>query len=161
MLATSSIFATQQVHGVNSFLRDPSDPQAYVVVTITQHQEEEGSQEEAVIFRCQKCTAELARIDYDASPPGSSTHNPGQWGGSHDDIVPLFASVWGAVEATDRYNEETTRTCSQCGHVNDELPEPVWGWQRWVDQARVANRARIAMGGAADDALAPREAVQS
>jgi hypothetical protein len=153
MLGTGSIFATQRIHGVNSFLRDPSDPEAFVLVTITQHQQEDDEQQEAIIFRCQKCSAELVRLEFDASPPGSRTHDPGQWGGEADDAVPMFATVWGSVEATTRYNDEAVRTCRSCGHVNPPHPEPLWGWQRWVEQSRTANRARRLMQAAAESAL--------
>ena len=35
-------YVTQQLHGVNSFLRDEKDPEAFAVMTITQHQSTSG-----------------------------------------------------------------------------------------------------------------------
>src|SRR4029450_1363566 len=70
MLQTGQVFVTQQLHGVNSFprhapvphqrhgansfLRHPADPEAFILMTITQHQAEDGDQSEAMLFRCQK-----------------------------------------------------------------------------------------------------------
>jgi len=161
MLNSGSIFATQRVHGVNSFLREPADPDAFVLVTITQHQEEDGAQDEAIIFRCRKCNAELVHFGFNASPPGSRTYDPAQWQGQQNDAIPMFATIWGGVEATEQYNQEQNRTCSACGHVNDEHPESVWGWKRWVDQSRVANRARRLMNEAVDESLGQREVAPS
>ena len=67
MLAPGQIFVTQQLHGVNSFLRDEKDPEAFAVMVITQHQSASGDQLEKLIARCVKCKAELVRIEYDAS----------------------------------------------------------------------------------------------
>jgi hypothetical protein len=114
-------------------------------------------QEEAIIFRCQKCSAELVRLDFDASAPGSAAHDPSQWGGSPDDPIPMFATVWGSAEAARIYNDESARTCRDCGHLNAEHPDPLWGWQRWVDQSRTANRAKRLMVAAAAAAKSARK----
>lgn len=153
MLGPGSLHPTAPVHGVNSFLKDPSDPEAFALISITQHQAEQGDQQESIIFRCSKCDAEVVRLDYDASAPCNNSYDPSQWGGSDEDTVPMFATVWGSAEATRRYNEESARTCRECGHVNAEHPEPLWGWQRFVDQTRAANEARRVMAVAADAPL--------
>ena len=145
MLQTGQIFANQQLHGVNSFLKDPTDPEAFAVVTVTQHQAEGDDQREAVIFRCQKCHEQLLRFEYDATPKGIEGHNPEQWGGTPDDEVGMFPTLWGGVEAVVKHNDLAVRTCSKCAHVNDEFPELKWGWKRWVDQSRTANRSKSAM----------------
>lgn len=152
MLASGQMFVTQKLHGVNSFLRDPQDPDAFLVISITQHQSEDGEQDEAVLFRCQKCHHELLRFEYDATPKGVDGYDPAQWGGSPDDEIGMFPSLWGSAEAARLLRDESVRTCDECGHVNPEHPEPKWGWQRWVDQSRVANRARAALDDAAAQA---------
>jgi hypothetical protein len=68
MLAPGQIFVTQQLHGVNSFLRDEKDPEAFAVMVITQHQSTSGDQREAVLARCKKCKAELVRHEYCLRP---------------------------------------------------------------------------------------------
>ncbi len=156
MLATGSVFATQQLHGVNSFLKDPADPDAFILITITQHQSEEGDQTEAVIFRCQKCSHELVRFGYDATPHDVAGHDASQWGGGPDDRVPMFATLWGSVSAAAEYNHEDVRTCSECGHLNPEFPTHLWGWQRWVTQWRTVNAARKALEATAAATLAGR-----
>ncbi|MDL4821804.1 hypothetical protein [Actinomadura opuntiae] len=149
MLATGQIYATQPLHGVNSFLRDPADPEAFALITITQHQAEEGDQNEAVIFRCMKCHQELLRFDYDATPQGAANHAPAAYGGSEDDHVAMFPTLWGGTEAAAAFDEERVRTCGKCGHVNDRYPIETWGWQRYVVQVRTANDSRRALDEAA------------
>lgn len=150
MLATGAVFATQQLHGVNSFLKDPKDPEAFIVITITQRQSESGDQREAIVFRCQKCSHELVNFKYNATPRDIAGHDPAQWGGHHDDAVSMFPTLWGSVTAADMYNAtEDSRTCAECGHVNPEFPEHLWGWRRWVTQQRSVNTAKLALVAAA------------
>ena len=156
MLQTGQIFANQKLHGVNSFLRDPKDADAFAVMVITQHQSDEGSQREAIIFRCRKCHEQLLRFDYDATPKGVDGHDPAQWGGTPDDEIPIFATLWGSAEASARFTDESVRTCGACGHVNPEHPEPKWGWQRWVAQARTAERSKATIRAAAAAMTAER-----
>src|SRR5438105_4162427 len=74
LLQTGQIYATQPLHGVNSFLKDPTNPDNFLVLTVTQHQRASGPQSEAVIFRCGKCHELLERYEYDAQPAPRSTH---------------------------------------------------------------------------------------
>lgn len=152
MLATGAVFATQPLHGVNSFLKDPTDPEAYVLITITQRQTEEGDQSEAVLFRCQKCSHELVHFKYNSTPRDVAGHDPSQWGGDHDDAVSMFPTLWGSAEAAEQYNaDEASRTCSECGHVNPEFPLHLWGWKRWLTQQRTVNAAKLALEAAAHE----------
>jgi hypothetical protein len=156
MLATGSVFATQQLHGVNSFLKEPYDPEAYILITITQRQTETGDQSEAILFRCQKCSHELVNFAYNATPRDIEGHDPEQWGGSRDDAVAMFPTLWGSQHATDQYNEsEAARTCAECGHVNAEFPDHLWGWRRWLAQQRSVNAAKIALAASAEAELHP------
>lgn len=149
MLATGQIYATQPLHGVNSFLRDPADPDAFALITITQHQAEEGDQNEAVIFRCSSCHHELLRFDYDATPAGAAHYDPTPYGGAEDDLLPMFPTLWGGTEAAAVFDDLQVRTCAECGHVNDPYPIETWGWQRYVAQLRTANDCRRALDTAA------------
>jgi len=152
MLQTGQIFVTQQLHGVNSFLRNAADPEAFILMTITQHQGEEGDQSEAILFRCHKCHETLLRHDYNATPKGIEGYDPTQWGGSLDDEVPMFATIWGADKAAVDYNNSSARTCPKCGHTNGEHPQDKWGWHRYVDQVNAAESAKQALRSAADAA---------
>lgn len=144
MLQSGQIFVTQQLHGVNSFLRDPADPTAFIVMTITQHQAEEGDQREAIIFRCRECNEELHRHDYNAAPKGADGFDPSQWGGTADDDVTPFVTLWGSDKAAVDYNDEVVRTCPKCHHVNPEHPHHKWGWNHYVSQVRAAESAKRA-----------------
>lgn len=153
MLQTGQIFVTQQLHGVNSFLRTPGNPEAYILMTITQHQNEDGDQGEAILFRCQKCHGQLLRFDYNATPKGVEGHDPTQWGGSPDDEVPMFVTIWGTNKAAEDYsNDESLRTCPKCGHLNAPHPMPKWGWQRYVEQVRTAELAKRSLRSVASSA---------
>ncbi|MGV0037087.1 hypothetical protein [Mycobacterium colombiense] len=145
MLQTGQVFVTQQLHGVNSFLRNSADPEAFIIMTITQHQAEEGDQGEAILFRCQKCSEELVRFDYNATPKGVEGHDPTQWDGSLDDEVQMFPTIWGSNRAAVMYDDESTRTCPKCQHVNPPHPHHKWGWNRYVAQVHTAESAKRAL----------------
>lgn len=149
MLQTGQIFVTQQLHGVNSFLRDSADPEAFILITVTQHQAEEEDQAEAILFRCQRCSEQLVRFDYNATPKGSAGHDPTQWDGHLDDEVQMFATIWGSDRAALEYEPEPARTCPNCGHVSPPHPHHKWGWNRYVAQVRTADSAKRALRAAA------------
>lgn len=160
MMATGSVLATQQLHGVNSFLKDATDPDAFIVVAITQRQTEDGDQSEAVLFRCQKCSHELVNFSYNSTPRDVPGHNPAQWGGTHEDAVAMFPTLWGSMTAAERYNaSEDTRTCAECGHLNPEFPLHRWGWRRWITQQRSVNAARAGLVDTARNELGDAPAV--
>jgi hypothetical protein len=162
MLATGTVFATQRVHGVNSFLKDAADPDAFVLITITQRQTEDGDQHEAILFRCQKCSHELVNFGYNATPRDVAGHDPSQWGGTDDDQVAMFPTLWGSTVAVDQYNgSEAARTCPECGHVNAEFPADLWGWRRWLTQQRSVNLARQALEAAAEQHITDLAATAS
>ena len=140
MLAAGQIFVTQQLHGVNSFLRDEKDPGAFAVMVITQHQSTSGDQREAILARCKKCKAELARIDYDATPHGLPGYDAGRYGGD-DDPIRQFATTYQSVAFIALRNSDEGRTCAQCGHVNDHFPTARWGWERQVYQTKAVSAA--------------------
>ncbi|MEU8798572.1 hypothetical protein [Spirillospora sp. NPDC048819] len=140
LLASGQIMATQNLHGVNSFLRDEKDPEAYAVIVVTQHQGESGDQREALVARCKKCKAELIRHEYDATPPGLPGYDGARHGGS-DDLVHQFATTLGSAEFADLRNTEAVRVCQACGHENVPFSRAEWGWARQVDQTRAVNAA--------------------
>jgi hypothetical protein len=150
MMQTGQVLVTQQLHGVNSFLRNPTNPDAFNVMTITQHQAEEGDQREAVLFRCRQCHELLHQLDYDATPKGVEGHDPTQFGGSADDERQPFTTIWGTLNASIGYSEDSVRTCGKCGHINGVHPIGKWGWQRYISQTRAAEKARRAIRSAAE-----------
>jgi hypothetical protein len=132
MMATGQVYATQPLHGVNSFLRSPEDPEAFLILTITQRQQEEREQKEAVIVRCQNCHAELVRLEFEAMSTSAST-------GDSDAIEP-FLTIIRTDEATVLL--EAQRTCAKCGTVAEAFPRETWGWQRYAAQIRTVNVGR-------------------
>jgi hypothetical protein len=158
MLQSGQIFVTQQLRGVNSFLRNTTNPEAFILMTITQHQGEDGDQREAILFRCQKCHEQLLRHDYNANPKGVEGHDPSQWGGSVDDEVPMFVTLWGTNKAAlDYSSDESVRTCPKCGHINAPHPMVKWGWDRYVGQVVAAESAKRALCSAAESATESTE----
>ena len=51
--------AQPNLHGVNSFLRDPESPDSFLLVTIVQRQSDTEAQTEKLIWRCMKCHEHL------------------------------------------------------------------------------------------------------
>jgi hypothetical protein len=140
MMAPGQIFVTQQLHGVNSFLRDEKDPEAFAVMVITQHQSSAGDQAEAILARCKKCKAELVRHSYDATPHGLPGYDAERHG-ADDDPIRQFATTYGSVKFLELRNSDEGRTCAECGHVNDRFPAERWGWERQVSQTQAASAA--------------------
>jgi hypothetical protein len=153
MLAPGQIFVTQQLHGVNSFLRDQKDPDAFAVMVITQHQSASGDQKEALIARCAKCKAELVRTEYDATPHGLPGYDAKRYG-TDEDPVRQFATLAGSADFITARNSDEGRTCAGCGHVNDRFPAERWGWERTVLQTRTVNAACHSLAEAASPAEA-------
>lgn len=151
-LQSGQILVGQEIHGVNSTLRDPADGGSFALTTITQRQPEDRAQNEAVIFRCTNCAEQLLRYEINSTAKGTEGHDPSQWGGSSDDEVDMFSTLGASAEAALKANEGLARTCSKCGHLNDEFPLKKWGWKRYADQVRQANSAYRAMHAAADAA---------
>lgn len=130
--------ALARLHGVNSFLKDPKDPNSYITVVVVQRQSAiDRDQNEAMIFRCEKCHEVLLRFEYDATPPEEPS------AGSEADRYPAFVTQQGSFAATEAFNaSESQRTCGKCGRVNPPFPLEAWGWGSWVRQNRLVNRAR-------------------
>ncbi len=150
LLQTGQIYATQPLHGVNSFLKDPTNPDNFLVLTVTQHQRPSGSQAEAVIFRCGKCHEILERYEYDAQPAAR--------GANPRNGLPLLATLQGSVDAAETLNEHAAnRHCPSCGHDNPPFPTERWGWQHYVQQTHTVNDARRALDAAAANALGSHE----
>ena len=146
MIPSGAIMATQPFHGVNSFLRTETDPNAYALVTITQRQSDEAGQREALTAKCQNCRKNLIVHEYDAGPFGAPDHDPERFGRA-DDVYRQFSTQVGGVEFVEMRNSEEGRTCKECGFVNAEFPTAPWGWDRLVNQTRVANAAYHSLQG--------------
>jgi hypothetical protein len=141
LLQTGQIFATQKLHGVNSFLKDPTNPDSFLVLTVTQRQSVGEPQQEAVILRCGKCTEQLVRFDYDAPPLPPRAER-----GEDADPYPAFTTVVRSWEAVVAYNaDEARRKCPQCGTANPPFPLERWGWADYSVQSRTVNAARRAL----------------
>jgi len=152
MLESGSIMATQKYHGVNSFLRDEKNPEAFVLVTVTQIQSTEAGQEEAMVAKCQKCKKEIVRHAYSAAPEGAPDFVPEQFGGRKDDVIRQFSTMVGSAEFAVIRNSDEGRTCKNCGHVSTPHNTDAWRWANMVAQTRVANAANRALAEAAEEA---------
>jgi hypothetical protein len=133
MIKTAQAYVTQRLHGVNSFLRSPEEPDAFLVLTVTQRQPEAAKQTEAVLFQCGNCHTELYRHDYSAAPPGGR------------DKLHGFITLTDSLAAVNGIADEDRRTCGKCGEVFEPFPLEAWGWQRWNDQLQTARASRRAL----------------
>src|SRR5277367_6593309 len=66
---TGMVMIGARTHGVNSFLKNQTDPASFAVISITQRQADAGEQREGYILRCTKCNDELIKIEADLTPP--------------------------------------------------------------------------------------------
>ncbi len=152
LLKTGQVMALGNLHGVNSFLKDPTNPDSFLVTTITQRQSTGAAQKEALIIRCRKCNEQVLRIEYDA-PPLASDAPPlacSPQSGETADAYPGFTTIAGSLRMAETYNaSDEQRTCPNCGTVNQRFPLERWGWGAYVTQGRTVNDARRALDAAA------------
>jgi hypothetical protein len=128
----ASLHVTNRTHAVTAPLVNPADPEAFVVTVITQRNNAEPSQPEAIIFICPQCNKLMARYDYDAKLDGRDL-GP----------VPEFSTVYRSLRAAEAFNADAgARTCKHCGHVEPPFPLEEWGWERYARHTEVVNRAR-------------------
>lgn len=129
-------------HGVNSFLKNPQDPESFLFIVITQRQREAGPQSEKIYFRC-GCNEVLFTHEFDATP--ADGYHPGK----HLDL----ATGRGSAEAGIGFNaDENARTCKRCGKVAPPFPQDSWGWSRHYYTYRYAMNAEKALSEAAREA---------
>jgi hypothetical protein len=137
---TGLVRANARTHGVGKFLPNPDDETAFSLIAITQRQEDERPQDEAVWFKCEQCQADLGRLDFKWDPNDPSTRAQ-----SEDPLAPLFTLVMSARAASGFNDSHGGRPCPSCGHVNEPFPLDRWGWDRYVAQSIAAQKARVAL----------------
>jgi hypothetical protein len=147
LVETGRIMATPNLHGVNSFLRDPSSPESFLLIAICQRQTSEP-QTERLVWRCSECHEHLLAHEFSEAPSDD-----------HEDRFPGFPTINESVEPVERYNtDESIRKCPRCGHLNDPFPIEKWGWDQWARQQRTVNDARVALLARATEALGTGQA---
>ena len=143
LLQTGQIMATAKLHGVNTFLRDPRNPESFLVLTVTQRQSDGQDQTESLIWRCRKCHEYLHRYEFDATPQDV-----------HRDRFPAFPTLTEGAVAAEQYNADSrARVCPKCGYDNGSFPLERWGWKQWAVQWRTVNDARRALLNSAAEQL--------
>jgi hypothetical protein len=157
MVPAGMLIVAPKFHGVNSFLQEPHNPEAFLHQIIVQRQVEADAgpeaQREGIHIRCPECQEFLLRHTFDAGPG-----NPEEHGGREGDRYPVFPTVYQAVQATEKFNNDVNlRTCGKCGHVSPPFPVSTWGWRHYVSLHRAVNSGRTEMIAAADEKLSPSE----
>lgn len=139
-----------KTHGVRPSIKDPTDPDSYLIACITQREAPDapGYGREALTFRCRQCSEILLRCEYAAEAvPPLAARDPAT------ERYPTFATIVGTLQAAENFNaDEARRTCPKCGTLN--APFPMRTWSRYVAQTRTANAARHSLDAAARAALA-------
>ncbi len=130
-------------HGVGNLLTDPTSPQSYSLVTITQRQSTGVEQRESVSFDCEKCGTQLFKHEYASRAP--------RRGHQREDMgpIPALPTVIESANGAEAFNSDAAnRTCKKCGHVNPEFPLDRWGWARYRNQTRAVRDAHDSLLGA-------------
>jgi hypothetical protein len=132
LIATGQLYLQQGTHGVTTFLRQPSGPEAkhYQISLIIFRMRPAGPQQEGFILRCGTCNEIVFRMDRDVwqSPPALVRY-------------PELANLRLYADAVDAYNAEP-RACPACGAAQTRFPSELMGWRRYVQYVELANRAR-------------------
>jgi len=126
-----------KLHMVQAPMENPEDPANSGVVVITQRQSIGEEQREEYRFVCEKCDRRLFIMEADATPPKRGATPPG---------ASPFLTIVETAEAARRFNDdEASRKCKHCGHQNPPFPSESWGWDVYVRQSGVAQRAQASM----------------
>jgi len=128
----ASLRVANRTHAVTAPLADPADPEAFAVLVITQRNNAEPSQPEAIMFICPQCNKLMARYDYDAKRDSR-------------DLGPVseFSTVYHSFRTAETFNADLeARTCKHCGHIEPPFPVEEWGWGRYTRHTELVNRAR-------------------
>jgi hypothetical protein len=148
LLKTGQVFVGGRVHGVDSFLKNESDPDSYAIMCITQRQSEGGPQTEAVSLQCTKCRERIFFFEFDVTPAADTS-----------EADQPFETLIQSEEACRKFNEDIqARTCEQCGHVNDPFPIEAWGWHLYSGQSATVLKGRDEISHAAGQQLRPADA---
>ena len=130
--------------------RLPGAAYSVMMLVITQRQAVDAPQNEATVFHCEKCDAELFRRDYDAYDFPGALEGP-----SNSEIIGLPTISQSAASALAFNNSPELRTCKSCGHLNPAPPHEPWGWEDYRLRTQWAVKARKTMIESAT-ALTPR-----
>jgi hypothetical protein len=135
MKPTGTVMIAPLLHGVQAFLKDPKDPQNYLLIVITQRQPDDREQRERVFWRC-GCNEILFEFAYDATPSGEYDPHASE----------MLLTTRYSSEAAERFNADiANRTCKRCGKVADRFPIEAWGWTLNTRSHDAAAQARAAL----------------
>jgi hypothetical protein len=131
LLQTGQLYLQQGTHGVTTFLKTPTGPEAkaYMLALIIIRMKEHGPQNEGFIMRCVQCNEVVFRVDRDV------------WSGGERPYYPELVNVRFYADAADEFNAEP-RKCAKCGADQPRFPTELVGWRRYAQYAELANRAR-------------------
>ncbi len=129
-----------KLHMVSGPFQDPENPENVAIAVVTQRQAVNGKQREEIRFVCDKCDRMLYREEIPIPVP--------KRGSQKKELGPhaAFATPAESYNATKRFNDNLdARTCKHCGHVNPPFPVEAWGWEKYIQQKQIADRAYSAM----------------
>jgi hypothetical protein len=139
---TGTIMNTPLEHGVNSFLKDPADPESFLCNVIVQRQRESGPQSERFYIRC-GCNEIIYSLAFDGTP--GDVYDPR--------IHSNFKTLGDSARGVDEFNsDESVRTCKRCGKIAAPFPRDTWGWNRHDDTYRFAMKAEQTLQAAVKEA---------
>ncbi len=120
-----------QTHGVNTFLKNPHDPDSFNVMIVTIRMNKEPVQDEGILIRCPKCNALVFERHVNVKD------------GPVRAFYPEFHGHAKYADVIDEFNSsEQNRTCSECGHLQERFPVEQMGWGVYRKNIVAANRGR-------------------
>ena len=131
-LHAGQMMVLPNMHGVNNFLKDLANEDAYMVVLITIRMNAQADQNEGFLIRCEKCNELVYQLETNIK------------NGPQRPYYPEFYALGFYADAIEEFNA-SDRTCPKCNHVQELFPAEQVGWRRYAQQVAVANRARAAI----------------
>ena len=139
-LRVGQVMVGEKKHTVGSFL--PKDREAYVLMVITQRQREAGEeQNETWTVICQSCSTPLVEHRFQSrADAGWRASIPA---GYVEPLQTILGSLAGALQVN---ASEESRTCKQCGHVNEPFKVGTWHWDIYDEQSWCVDQSLNAYG---------------
>ncbi len=128
---TGVIMKLAQKHGVNSFLRDPRDPENFNVVIVTIRMKAGENLQEGISFSCPNCHETIFRRDFNVKSGPKRKH------------YAEFYALRHYTEAVKEYNaDDANQKCASCGEVAPKYPLHLMGWWQYAENIEIADRGR-------------------
>ncbi|WP_157137731.1 hypothetical protein [Herbaspirillum lusitanum] len=133
------VFVGARDHFVNLGFNDPTDPESFILIVVTQRQWEKSDQRqhEKLAVICEQCHEPLIERPFNSDCSAEELAAIRELDGD----IPFHTHVEGAKMVADYNANKALHTCAECGFENKPFPIDDWGWHRYSEQTAMIDSA--------------------